>query len=64
MHCDDKRTLFVLKEEIKKSWKGLEESDFKKQELLEKLNDAFLSYFDYKYDLDNQENQNSAEKQS
>ena len=55
MHCDDKRMLSVLKEEIKKSWKELEDSGFKKQELLEKLNGAFLSYFDYKKDLENQE---------
>ena len=37
MHCDDKRTLFVLKEEIRKSWKELENSDFKEHELLQKL---------------------------
>ena len=52
MHCDDKRTLFVLKEEIKKSWKELENSEFKDQELLKKLNDSFLTYFDYKKDLE------------
>ena len=59
MHCDDKRTLFVLKEEIRKSWKELENSDFKEHELLQKLNDAFLSYFDYKKGLDNQEKSSS-----
>ena len=59
MHCDDKRTLFVLKEEIRKSWKELENSDFKEHKLLQKLNDTFLSYFDYKKGLDNQEKSSS-----
>ena len=48
MHCDDKRMLFVLKEEITKNWKSLEESKFQSQELLEKLNQSFLDYFECK----------------
>ena len=48
MHCDDKRTLFVLKEEIEKSWKSLEKSGFSNQELLENFNSALTEYFEYK----------------
>ena len=48
MHCDDKRTLYVLKEEIEKSWKSLENSGFSDQELLENFNNALTEYFEYK----------------
>ncbi|MGV7225395.1 MAG: hypothetical protein ACQ9CV_00545 [Nitrosopumilus sp.] len=48
MHCDDKRTLYVLKEEIEKSWRLLEKSDFKDQQLLENFNDSITEYFECK----------------
>ena len=48
MHCDDKRTLYVLKEQIEKSWKRLEESGFKDQHRLEDLNTAITEYFECK----------------
>ena len=48
MHCDDKRTLFVLKEQIEKSWHLLEKSSFKDQQLLEDLNTAIAEYFECK----------------
>jgi len=48
MHCDDKRTLFVLKEEIEKSWKSFEKSGFSDQESLEDFNSALTEYFEYK----------------
>ena len=48
MHCDDKRTLYVLKEHIEKSWKLLEESGFTDQQILEDLNTAILEYFECK----------------
>jgi hypothetical protein len=48
MHCDDKRTLYVLKEEIENAWKLLEKSGFKDQELLEKFNNAVTEYFECK----------------
>ena len=35
MHCDDKRTLFVLKENIEKSWEELKESKFDENKLKE-----------------------------
>jgi hypothetical protein len=48
MHCDNKRTLYVLKEEIEKSWRLLEKSDFKDQQLLENFNDSITEYFECK----------------
>ncbi len=48
MHCDDKRTLYVLKKVIEKSWDELKESGFKDEKLLKNLNDAFIDYFEYK----------------
>ena len=48
MHCDDKRTLYVLKEEIEKSWKLLEESGFADQQLLEDFNNTVTEYFECK----------------
>ncbi|MGI9567462.1 MAG: hypothetical protein ACR2LL_10700 [Nitrosopumilus sp.] len=48
MHCDDKRTLFVLKEEIEKTWDKLKISGFEDQKLLKQLNDDVSQYLDYK----------------
>ncbi|MCV0430148.1 hypothetical protein [Nitrosopumilus sp.] len=48
MHCDDKRTLHVLKKEIEKSWKLLENSGFTDQQLLEDFNNTITAYFDCK----------------
>ncbi|MBT8242925.1 MAG: hypothetical protein HKO48_03610 [Nitrosopumilus sp.] len=48
MHCDDKRTLYVLKEEIKKRWKLLEKSGFTDQQLLEEFSISVSEYFEYK----------------
>ena len=47
MHCDDKRTLFVLKEEIEKTWNELKGSDFKNQDMLKKLNEYIIEYLEY-----------------
>lgn len=47
MHCDDKRTLFVLKEEIEKSWEVLKESNFD-NEKLKGFSDALIEYFELK----------------
>ena len=47
MHCDDKRTLFVLKEEIEKTWNELMDSDFRDQDMLKKLNESILEYLEY-----------------
>ena len=51
MHCDDKRTLFVLKEEIEKTWNELKDSDFKNQDMLKKLNESILEYLEYQNSL-------------
>jgi hypothetical protein len=48
MHCDDKRTLYVLKEQVEKSWKMLEKSGFSDQQLLEDFNTAIIEYFECK----------------
>ena len=47
MHCNDKRTLFVLKENIEKSWEELKESKFDEIKLKE-FSDALVEYFDLK----------------
>jgi len=48
MHCDDKRTLYVLKEEIEKKWSMLRESDFSNEQLIKDLNESIRDYFEYK----------------
>jgi len=48
MHCDDKRTMYVLKEQIEKSWKILEKSGFTDQQLLEDFNTSIVEYFEFK----------------
>ncbi len=48
MHCDDKRTLFVLKESIEKNWKLLEDSNFKDHQLLENFSKSLTEYFECK----------------
>ncbi|MGB0642373.1 MAG: hypothetical protein ACPG8B_04165 [Nitrosopumilus sp.] len=48
MHCDDKRTLFVLKQEIEKTWDELKEVDFNNEELINKLSEEIKEYFEYK----------------
>jgi hypothetical protein len=47
MHCDDKRTLFVLKEEMEKRWESLKESNFDDGELKE-FSQALTEYFECK----------------
>ncbi|MCV0400723.1 MAG: hypothetical protein K5777_01890 [Nitrosopumilus sp.] len=51
MHCDDKRTLFILKKEIEKHWRLLEKSGFKDQQSLENFNSAITEYFECKTSL-------------
>ena len=48
MHCDDKRTLYVLKEEIERTWNELKNSDFEDQDLRNQLNETILDYLEYK----------------
>lgn len=48
MHCDDKRTLYVLKEELEKRWIELKSKDFEDIELLKKLNSEISDYLECK----------------
>ena len=50
MHCDDKRTLFVLKKNIERSWEELKTSKFNEIKLKE-FSDALVEYFDLKKSL-------------
>ena len=47
MHCDDKRTLFVLKEEIERNWDDLKKSNFDDSKLKE-FSDSLIQYFELK----------------
>jgi len=51
MHCDDKRTLFVLKQEIEKTWDELKEVDFNNEELINKLSEKFKNILSTKIHL-------------
>jgi len=51
MHCDDKRTLYVLKEEIEKKWSMLRDADFSDGQLIKDLNESIREYFEYKESL-------------
>ena len=48
MHCDDKRTLFVLKEGIEKTWDLLKKSDYNDKAMLKRLNEEILEFQEYK----------------
>lgn len=48
MHCDDKRMMFVLKQEIEKSWNLLKEKDFSDEKTITGLNELIKEYFEYK----------------
>ena len=48
MHCDDKRTLFVLKQGIEGTWDLLRKSDFTDKELIKRLNQEMQEYFECK----------------
>ncbi len=48
MHCDDKRTLYVLREEVEKTLKMLQSSDYSDKLLLKNFNDAVVEYYECK----------------
>ena len=48
MHCDDKRTLFVLKQGIEETWEELKKYDFGNEDLIKKLSEEIQEYFEYK----------------
>ena len=48
MHCDDKRTLFVLRQGIEETWDALRKSDFSNEFLINELTEEIKEYFEYK----------------
>ena len=48
MHCDDKRMMYVLKQEIEQLWTELKDSDFQNQQLLNKLTESIKEYEEYR----------------
>ena len=52
MHCDDKRTLFALRENIERAWQRVRESDFEDGELLGELLSSIAEYADFKHPQD------------
>jgi len=51
MHCDDKRTLSVLKENIIGWFNELKEKDFEDKNILKKLNDSIAEYKELKSEV-------------
>ncbi|HSB84459.1 MAG TPA: hypothetical protein VLD64_08245 [Nitrosarchaeum sp.] len=51
MHCDDKRTLWVLKENIINCFNELKEKDFEDKNILKKLNDSITEYKELKSEI-------------
>ena len=51
MHCDDKRTLSVLKENIINYFNELKEKDFDNKIILKKLNDSIAEYNECKLSI-------------
>jgi hypothetical protein len=48
MHCDDKRTLFVLKQGIEEAWEELKNNDFSDENLIKQLSEEIQEYFEYR----------------
>jgi hypothetical protein len=53
MHCDDKRTLFVLKQGIEQTWEELKKSDFSNKNLIKQLSEEIQEYFEHKTSTSN-----------
>ena len=51
MHCDDKRTLAVLKKNIISCFDELKEKDFEDKIALKKLNDSIAEYKESKSEV-------------
>ncbi len=47
MHCNDKRTLFVLKQGIEEIWEELKKTDFSNENLIKQLSEEIQEYFEY-----------------
>ena len=48
MHCDDKRMMYVLKQEIEQMWAELRNADFRNQKLLNNLTESIKEYEEYR----------------
>ena len=48
MHCDDKRMMYVLKEEIESLWTEFRKSDFQDQALMKNLTESIKEYEEYR----------------
>ena len=48
MHCDDKRMMYVLKQEIEQMWIELRNSNFQDQKLLNNLTKSIKEYKEYR----------------
>lgn len=48
MHCDDKRMLWILKQEIVSCYEDLEKSNFKNKDVLNELDNLIIEYNEYK----------------
>lgn len=48
MHCDEKRMMFVLKQEIEKTWNSLKEKDFSDEKTMKELSELIKEYSEYK----------------
>lgn len=48
MHCDDKRMVFVLKQEIEETWDLLKEKDFRDEKTITELNGLIKEYSKYR----------------
>ena len=53
MHCDDKRTLFVLKQGIEETWDALKKNDFSNEDLIKQLSKEIQEYFEHKTSTSN-----------
>ena len=51
MHCDDKRMLWILKQEIASCWENLTKSNFEDNGALNELNNSIIEYNEYKKSL-------------
>jgi hypothetical protein len=51
VHCDDKRTLAALKENILVCFNELKEEDYDNKNILKKLNDSIAEYNECKLSL-------------
>ncbi len=51
MHCDDKRTLSILKENIINYFNELKEEDYDNKIILKKLNDSISEYNECKLSI-------------